>query len=93
VLAAARRAASLAMAALLEGRRARTLGARAAGIRVVDAGHRRAHRPGPGHRALVRPHHLLAAVRRRLLWMLVDANRQTWHDKLTTSVVGRVGPA
>jgi uncharacterized RDD family membrane protein YckC len=93
VLAAAALAASLAMAALLEGRKGQTLGARAAGIRVVDAVS--GDPIGPA-RAIGRwfariVSWLPCAI--GFLWMLVDADRQTWHDKLTTSVVVRVETA
>ena len=93
VLAAAALAASLAMAALLEGRKGQTLGARAAGIRVVDAGtgERIAAARAIGRWFARIVSWLPCAV--GFLWMLVDADRQTWHDKLTTSVVVRVGPA
>jgi uncharacterized RDD family membrane protein YckC len=90
VLTAAALTVSLAMAALLEGRSGQTLGARAAGIRVVDAG---TGTPIGPARAVGRWFARLlswlpCAV--GFLWMLGDANRQTWHDKLTTSVVVRV---
>jgi uncharacterized RDD family membrane protein YckC len=70
-----------------EGRQGQTLGARALGIRVVDAD---TGAPiGPG-RAVVR---WLARLVSALacfvgfLRMLGDPGRQTWHDKLTRSVV------
>ncbi|HEV7759478.1 MAG TPA: RDD family protein [Acidimicrobiales bacterium] len=89
-LSAAAVAVSLTMAALLEGRSGQTLGARVAGIRVVDA---ETGAPIGPVRAVGRwfariLSWLPCAV--GFLWMLIDADRQTWHDRLTTSVVVRV---
>jgi len=91
-LAGAALLASLAMAALLEGRSGRTVGARAAGIRVVDAG--TGEPIGPA-RAVGRWFARILSwlpCAAGFFWMLFDADRQTWHDKLTTSVVVLVEP-
>lgn len=73
--------------ALLEGRKGQTLGARAAGIRVVDI---YTQGPlGPG-RAIGRYFaRILSGFPCGLgyLWMLWDEQNQTWHDKLTNSIV------
>jgi uncharacterized RDD family membrane protein YckC len=80
--------------ALLEGgRRGQSLGKAACGIRVIDS---RVGGPiGPG-RALIRCIGLILAptflplsflMLLSCLWMLLDRERQTWHDKLARAVV------
>jgi uncharacterized RDD family membrane protein YckC len=89
LLAVAALAVSLVAAARLEGRRGQTLGAQAAGIRVVDAD--TGEPIGPA-RAVGRWFaRLVSALACTIgfLWVLVDPQRQTWHDKLTRSVVVR----
>lgn len=79
--------ASVAHVARGEGRRGQTLGARALGIRVVDAD--TGEPIGPGRavaRWLARLVSVLACFV-GFLWMLGDPDRQTWHDKLVHSVV------
>jgi uncharacterized RDD family membrane protein YckC len=74
---------------VLEGTSGQTVGKRALGIRLVDA--RRGGSIGLG-RAFVR---YLARILSSLpfflgyFWMLWDRNKQTWHDKLSSSVVIR----
>jgi uncharacterized RDD family membrane protein YckC len=80
--------------ALLEGGpRGQSLGKRACGIRVIDS--RDGGPIGPG-RALIRCIGLILAptflplsflMLLSCLWMLLDRERQTWHDKLARAVV------
>lgn len=80
----------LAYFTFLEGGAAgQTLGKRALGVRVLDL--RGGGSIGYG-RALVRYlSRILSALPLFLgyLWMLWDGEKQTWHDKLSTSVVAR----
>jgi uncharacterized RDD family membrane protein YckC len=73
--------------ALLEGRSGQTLGARAASIRVVGLYDQQPIGPG---RAIGRYFaRILSGALCGLgyFWMLWDPQRQTWHDKLTNSIV------
>ena len=93
VLALAAVAAAITYAALLEGRRGQTLGARAVGIRVVDAD--TGDPIGPVRavgRWFARFLSWLACTA-GFLWALGDRRRQTWHDKLVNSVVVPVEPS
>lgn len=79
--------------ALMEGKRGQTLGKRALGIRVVDI---QTGQPIGVGRGVGRYFARLlsgAACYLGYLWMLWDDQKQTWHDKLTTSVVVRDTPS
>jgi uncharacterized RDD family membrane protein YckC len=87
VLVVAAMAASVVHVARGEGRQGQTLGARALGIRVVDVD---TGAPiGPGRAVLRWMARVVSALACLVgfLWMLGDPDRQTWHDKLTRSVV------
>ena len=70
-----------------EGKTGQTLGARALGIRVVDIAN---GQPIGGGRAIGRYFaRILSAIPCYLgyFWMLWDPEKQTWHDKIVSSVV------
>ena len=84
----------LAYYALLEGSaRGQTLGKRALGIRVADA--TTGERIGFGRAAGRYFARYLSSLFFGLgyLWMLQDREKQTWHDKLTGTVVTPISPS
>lgn len=74
--------------AFLEGGAAgQTLGKKALGIRVIDAG--RGGSIGPGRAVLRYFARILSAIPLGLgyFWMIWDKESQTWHDKIANSLV------
>jgi uncharacterized RDD family membrane protein YckC len=77
---------------LMEGRRGQTLGKRALGIRVADIQTGQPIGVGRGVGRYFARILSGAACYLGYLWMLWDDQKQTWHDKLTSSVVVRETP-
>jgi uncharacterized RDD family membrane protein YckC len=75
--------------AFLEGRKGQTVGARAMSIKVVDIYTLQPHSRGKAVGRFFGSYLSGFPCGLGYLWMLWDAQAQTWHDKMTNSIVVR----
>ncbi len=75
--------------ALLEGRKGQTVGARAMSIKVVDIYTLQPHSRGKAVGRFFASYLSGLPCGLGYLWMLWDDQAQTWHDKMTNSIVVR----